>query len=69
MIQRIEIFRGENCWLARITVEVSALKTLRTDVLPTPFTPQAPAHQVKARLQELNSGARIIFLEEIPHPL
>ncbi len=69
MIKRIEIFRGENCWLARIAVEVSLEETLGTDILPTPFTLQASAHQVKARLQELNPNARIIFLEEVPHPL
>lgn len=69
MILHIELFRGENCWLARIAVEISVAKVLGTGVLPTPFTLQAPAHQVKARLQELNPGARIVVVEELPHTL
>lgn len=69
MILHIEIFRGENCWLARIAAEVSVAKVLGTDTLPTPFSLQAPAHEVKARLQELNPGARIVCTEELPHLL
>lgn len=65
MIHTIEIFRGEDVWLAKVSVLSTLYGALITEALPTPFRLQTPACQVKERLQQLNPDARIVFLEEV----
>lgn len=64
-LRHIEIFRGEGFWHARLGDEPEVWEAFGTDVVPIPFAPCVPACEVKARLQKLNPGARIIFLEEV----
>lgn len=64
----IEIFRGEEVWLVKLSGDSSIHGAFGTDTLPTAFRLQMPACQVKARLQQLNPGARITFLEEVSQP-
>lgn len=61
----IEIFRGEKVWLARLSGNSTIWRAFGTDTLPTAFRLQMPACEVKARLQQLNPQARIVFLEEV----
>ena len=65
MIHTIEIFRGEDVWLAKVSVLSTLYGSLSAEALPTPFRTQTPACQVKERLQQLNPDARIVFLEEV----
>jgi hypothetical protein len=64
-IHTIEIFRGEDVWMAKVSVVSPLYGALAAEPLPTPFLSWVPACQVKERLQELNPNARIVFLEEV----
>ncbi len=62
---KIEIFRGEVVWLAKLSGNSEIWGAFGTDTLPTAFLLQTPAIQVKERLQKLNPKAEIVFLEEV----
>ena len=64
----IEIFRGPHVWMARFPHNSAVCHIFGTDTLPTVFRPHVPAHEVKAALEKLNPGARIVFLEEVMLP-
>lgn len=61
----IEIFRGKEVWLVKLSGDSDIHGAFGTDTLPTAFRLETPACQVKARLHQLNPGARITFLEEV----
>lgn len=64
----IEIFRGDVVWLVKISGDSAIYGAFGTDTLPTAFRLEMPACQVKERLEQLNPGARITFLEEVSAP-
>ena len=62
---RIEIFRGESCWLARFVDAPRIERELGTDTLPCAFAPSVPSHQVLRELRRLNPGVLILHVETL----
>lgn len=62
-LERIQLFRGENAWMARSS-NPELVRLFGTDTIPTAFTTEANATEVRHRIQELNPNAQVEVLLE-----
>ena len=60
-MKKIRLINSEKGWLARFIDDDDVLQLFGTDTVPTAFTEQASPMVVKAEIERLNPGYKVLF--------